>query len=94
MIDLEKLSKYQVGMIISSIIFLVSMLGFIFNSNVRVSESYSEIPDIIIEEPIDIDPENTEPKRYTFNEILFMLVFTMPVLYIANKVLGDMLDVF
>ena len=78
---LMKLNKYQKGMIVASFIFLISMVGFMFNSRVRLSESYIEEPEIIIEDPIDIDDTDS----YKLDELLFMFVIYSPIIYLIIK---------
>lgn len=92
-LDFRKLNKYQKGIIISLLILSVSMLGFIFNTNVRLGKLTDDIYNIVIEESIDIDPEDTEPKlTISYDDaygLLIMLTFPL-VLYKISKMIWDL----
>ena len=75
-----KLNKYQKGIIISLLIFSVSMLGFIFNTNVRLGKLTDDIYDIVIDEPKDIEPEDTDPKVISYDDAIQLLIIITLIL--------------
>ena len=84
---LMKLNKYQKGIIISLLIFSLSMLGFMFNTNVRISRQYDNVLDIVIDEP------NLTEQDDNANTIFRLVLISMGVIIIW-KIIGDLLDVF
>jgi len=87
-----KLNKYQKGMIISLLILSLSLIGFMFNSRVKLSEPQDEIPDIIIEDPIDIDPEDKESYIIS-KDNLFKLMIMILLPLVIFKVWGIVNDI-
>lgn len=86
-----KLNKYQKGIVISLLILSLSLIGFMFNSRVRLGEPQDEIPDIIIEDPIDIEPKDKVTYEIT-KESLFMLIIYAPLVYALYKMTWRFLD--
>ena len=84
--ELNSLNKYKLWIIISSIIFLISMLGFMFNSRVRISKVQNDIPDIVINDSIDIDSKDTEPEIITSYDEVILLVSMILFPYVLLKI--------
>ena len=86
--NLRKLNKYQIGIIISLLIFSVSVLGFTFNTNVRLGKPSDNVPDIVIDEQEDIDDTDSEMS----NETLFIIIMGLPLVFLMYKFIGEMWD--
>ena len=78
-----KLNKYQKGVIISLLILLVSVLGFTFNTNVRLGKPSDNVPDIVIDEQEDIDDTDLKISL----ETLFIMTMGISLAYFVWKIM-------
>jgi len=62
------------------------MLGFMFNSRVRISKVQNDIPDIVINDSIDIDSKDTEPEIITSYDEVILLVSMILFPYVLLKI--------
>ena len=86
---LIKLNKYQKGMIISLLIFFTSMIGFMFNSRVRVSNTQDKVPDIVIDEPDNINDTDPDIKYSEVYFYVMMIIFP----YLGYKIFKEIWNI-
>lgn len=83
-----KLNKYQKGMIISLLILSLSLISFMFNSNVRLSKPVDDVPDIVIEDPENIDDTDSDE----IFEIIGPFMMFAPIIYLLYKLIWGLLN--
>lgn len=86
--DFIKLNKYQKGIIISLLILSLSLIGFMFNSRVRLGEPQDDVPDIVIDDPKDIEDKDSE----NIFDTLFLMMLWVPIVYFAYILIWGLLD--